>query len=348
MENTNPALRKLTDAERVAEWTQRLVSGGGYSPEAAKLITDFAQKAKTFEIDSRGNLKHAGGIVVSMFIRLGTRLLKADAVSEEDVDSAVGKLMRYFGDKPLGDTVTEWRTKYASNGIQRNAIDTYLGFAGRRFNQLSSEEQMLFNVRDAAWPSRKEEAAGTGGTFAERFAIFAKAVARLCTVANDSPQILFGSFFHEKKEQLPDWIREGEDGKLYCNEDGCNSEVTTDSKGNYICSNPLCDRNIAAAGSPLPASFTSNMPAPRSAEAPRDNGGNRDRHHDDDDDGQRQFDKKRNKPKGPRFRVNEDDEDDGGSNVPQTPSAPSVATTPGTEKLGNLGDAFEAALGKVK
>lgn len=340
---TTPMKPRLTDEERVREWTQRLVDGGGYTADAAKLITDFAQKARSFEVDQRGNLKHAGGIVVSMFIRLGYRLQAADSLCEDDVDSAVTALLKYFGDKPLGDTVAEWRSKYTSNGVQRNAIDAYFGFAGRKARDLSSSEAMLFNVRDAAWPSRKEEASGHGGTFAERFAIFAKAVARLCTVANDSPGVLFGNFFHDPVEKLPEWITTSADGKMTCSE--CGSEIGLDSAGNRICTNPLCDYNIAGAASPLPASF---MAAPQAApRQDRPQSSDR-RHHDDDNDDMAKLAKKHNKPKGPRMRVLDDDGDEPTSpRVQDSPSvAPSVASTPGAEGLGNLASAFEAALKK--
>ena len=351
METNSMPRRTLTDAERVNEWRSRLAERGGYSAAAAALITDFAIKAKSFETDSRGNLRPAGGIVVSMFIRLGTRLQEAAEVSEENVDYAVRELLRYFSEKPLGDSVEDWRTKFSSNGKQRDAIYSFFRFSGRRFSDFVGDEAFLFNVCDAAWPSRKEEAIGTGGTFAERLIIFAKAICRLATTSNDAVNILFSSFFHEAAQALPEWITKTEDGKLICS--ACGNDLTEDSHGRTICSNPLCDFNVAAGNFQMPESFKSAPPphhhdAGAPAPAREDRRGDRkdrgDRRHDDDDGGE--FPRNKGKKKGPKFRVNDDDDF-------EQPDAPAPvetasATPPPPGGFGNIGGAIGAALDGLK
>ena len=349
MENQTPNQRKpMSDAERVADWQTRLKERGGYGAAAAALITDFAIKAKSFELDQHGNLRPAGGILVTMFIRLGTRLQEAASVSSEDALAANAQLLQYFSKKPLGDTVEDWRSKYSSNGVQRTAIDTFFGFSGRKFHEFDSGERFLFNIRDAAWPSRKEEAAGTGGTFAERFMIFSKAICRIFMTGDDAVEKLFGDFFHEEKVKLPDWIEE-RDGGMFCKEPGCGSEVTQDSKGNLICSNPLCDHNVAGGQFAMPASFTNqggNATTPKgeanTSSGPRDK---RDHRHNNDDD-DRGFDR-RPKKKGPRFRENNEELDDTPAAPEDTPAVSSGSTGTGSN-LGNLGEAFGSALDGLK
>ena len=334
----------MSDADRIKEWKARLMEIGGYSDAAASLITDFAIKAKSFELDSHGNLRPAGGIIVTMFVRLGTRLAEAQSVCEDDVETSVRNLLRYFSEKPLGDSVEDWRSRYGSNGVQRNAIDQFFGFAGRKFHEFSSDEKFLFNVRDAAWPSRKEEAAGTGGTFAERFIIFAKALCRISTTSNEAVGILFSSFYHEAKPVLPAWIVE-KDGKQVCAD--CGSDITTDSKGAQICSNPLCDRNIAAGNFVLPTSFTSAggaAPAGRSNERPERREREDRRSHDDGGDFPR------NKPKqkkGPRFHENQE-ELPPAADAPASESVSVAATAAPANGFGNIGDALGGALSKIQ
>ena len=347
MENTNSnkPRKPLTDAERVAEWQTRLKEQGGYGDAAASLITDFALKAKSFELDSHGNLRPAGGILVTMFVRLGTRLQAAASVSEEDALAANAQLLQYFQKKPLGDSVEDWRSKYSSNGVQRTAIDQFFGFAGRKFHEFDSGEQFLFNVRDAAWPSRKEEAAGTGGTFAERFMIFSKAICRIFMTGSDAVEKLFGDFFHEEKEKLPSWIQDDGNGGLTCKE--CNSNIVTDSRGQYICENPLCDHNIAAGSFAMPQTFT-NQGATAGAQRsepsgqPRDK---RDHRHGNGEDEDRGFDRKPRK-KGPRFHENHEELDEpSGEGSDDTPAVP---VGPEANNLGNLGVAFGSALDSLK
>lgn len=345
--------RQLTDAERVSEWQSRLTERGGYSAAAAALITDFAIKAKSFETDSRGNLRPAGGIVVSMFIRLGTRLQDAAEVSEENVDYAVRELLRYFSEKPLGDSVEDWRTKFSSNGKQRDAIYSFFHFSGRRFSDFVGDESFLFNVCDAAWPSRKEEAVGTGGTFAERLIIFAKALCRIATTSNDAVSILFSNFFHTAAEAVPDWITKTEDGKLICS--ACGNDLTEDSHGRVICSNPLCDYNVAGGNFQMPESFMS-APPPRTRDAEvqtpvvrddrrGDRKDRRDHRHDHDDNGE--FPRnKGNKKKGPKFRAN-DDEDFEQPEAPAPVETPSSITTP-PDGFGSIGAAVGSALDGIK
>ena len=346
MENPTPR-KPMSDAERVADWRTRLKERGGYGDAAASLITDFAIKARSFEYDQHGNLRPAGGILVTMFIRLGTRLQEAASVSEEDALAANAQLLQYFSKKPLGDTVEDWRTRYSSNGVQRTAIDQFFGFSGRKFHEYDSGERFLFNIRDAAWPSRKEEAAGTGGSFAERFMIFSKAICRIFMTGSDAVEKLFGDFFHEEKPRLPDWIEERDDGKLYCKEPGCGSEVTQDSKGNLICSNPLCDHNVAAGNFALPESFTNQGGTAPAAQSGTQSGGRdrRDHRHHDHDEGdmprQQKF-----KKKGPRFRENDADLPEP-QEVPET-DTPAVPIGESSEGLGNIGQAFGTALDGLK
>lgn len=345
MEN-NQQKKPMTDAERILEWKTRLKERGGYGDAAASLITDFAIKAKSFELDQHGNLRPAGGILVTMFIRLGTRLQEAASVSEDDALAANAQLLQYFQKKPLGDSVEDWRTKYSSNGIQRTAIDTFFGFAGRKFQEFDSGERFLFNIRDAAWPSRKEEAAGTGGTFAERFMIFSKAICRIFMTGQQAPELLFGDFFHEEKEKLPPWIQDDGNGGMMCGE--CGGNIITDSRGQYICDNPLCDHNVAAGSFVMPATFTSQgAPTPRVGDHNPPSSGPRDkrdhRHRDDDDD---DFPRNKGKRKGPKFRENDEDLDAGSSDDHM--DIPAVPVGPSAEGLGNLGAAVGGALDSIK
>ena len=349
MENNQTQRKPMTDAERVLDWKTRLKERGGYGDAAASLITDFAIKAKSFETDQHGNLRPAGGILVTMFIRLGTRLQEAASVSEDDALAANAQLLQYFQKKPLGDSVEDWRTKYSSNGIQRTAIDTFFGFAGRKFQEFDSGERFLFNIRDAAWPSRKEEAAGTGGTFAERFMIFSKAICRIFMTGQQAPELLFGDFFHEEKEKLPTWITDDGNGGMMCAE--CGGNIITDSHGAYICDNPLCDHNIAAGSFAMPTSFTNqggNAPAPKGGQPPNPSAGPRDkrdhRHDRDDDDN---FPRNKGKRKGPKFRENED-EDFGTGGGEDHMDTPAVSVGPSAEGLGNLGAAVGGALDSIK
>lgn len=351
MENNNSNTTRrppMSDEERKKDWATRLQERGGYGAAAAALITDFAIRAKSFELDQHGQLRPAGGILVTMFVRLGTRLQEAASVSEEDALAANAQLLQYFSKKPLGDSVEDWRSKYSSNGIQRTAIDTFFGFSGRKFHEFDSGERFLFNIRDAAWPSRKEEAAGTGGTFAERFMIFSKAICRIFMTGNDAVEKLFGDFFHEEKPKLADWIEEQPDGKLICKD--CQSEITVDSKGQQICSNPLCDHNVAAGAFAMPSSFTNQGGGSTPAPASQSSGGGRDRrdhrHNRDDEDDIPQKSQPKKK-KGPKFRENTEDlPDDGNGETNDTPAV--VVGDQPAEGLGNLGAAFGSALDGLK
>jgi len=347
METNHNPRPPMSDADRIVEWNNRLHEFAGYGAESANLITSFAIKAKSFEMDSRGNPRPAGGLLVTMFIRLGTRLAEAESLSEEDVEGSVREILRFFSVKPLGDTVDQWRTKYSSNGVQRNAVDAFFGFAGRKFHEFSSEEKFLFNVRDAAWPSRREEAAGTGGTFAERFALFAKAIARITTTSNDAVKILFGDFLGVR-EKIPEWIKVAEDGSMTCSE--CGSDVAKDSQGHYVCSNPICDYNIAATDAALPSSFTQGPGGTTAApEREQSGGGRQPREERRDRRDREEREMPNNKPKSkkpPRFRENTEE-------IPSTQEAPAeavtTAATPAPEGgFGNLGATLGAQLDSIK
>ena len=321
-----PPRPKMSEVERIASWRDRLLTAG-YSPKSTDLIIEYAKKATTFELDQHGQPRPGGGLLVIMFTRLATRLKDAPSVSADDVLDANAGLLEYFQQKPLGATVEEWRTKYATNGLQRQAIDAFFNFTGKRVHELESGPRFLFSIRDAAWPSRKEEAAGIGGTFAERFILFSKAICRIFMTSGDEIEKFFDSFYHEEEVKLPDWIDMGQDGVGHCKT--CGAEITTDKNGNYICSNDLCDHNIAPAGSALPESFLSgsaNRPQKvfSSPDKPPRRGNNRSEDREDDFQPRKKF-----KKSGPRYR--ERDVDDGG-----------VGASDGTERVVHVGDQFPA------
>ena len=327
--NGKPPRPKMSEVERIASWRDKLLTAG-YSPKSTDLIVDYAKKATTFELDQHGQPRPGGGLLVIMFVRLATRLKDAPSVSADDVLDANAGLLEYFQQKPLGETVEDWRTKYATNGLQRQAIDSFFGFTGKRVHELESGRRFLFSIRDAAWPSRKEEAAGIGGTFAERLVLFSKAICRIFMTSGDEIEKFFDSFYHEEEVKLPGWIDMGQDGVGHCKT--CGAEITTDKNGNYICSNDLCDHNIAPAGSALPESFLSgsaNRPQKVFSSPDRPPRQRRDGGRNDDRDDEPMPPRKKFKKTGPRYR--ERDFDGGG-----------VGASDGTEHVVHVGGEMPA------
>lgn len=329
-----------SEADRKAGWIKNLHEIGGFTDEKfCQMLADYAAKNRGYD-----PTKYWGSSLVVMFNRLAKRLRdKLEVFQPEDAEYGVTKLLEFLQQKPLGNTVVSWRTNFATNGDQRTAVNKFFG-CDRALREIGRQDRVLLQLRDAAWPSLKEEANNTGGSFAERFHYLATAVARFGTLEggcelmfkdcfHDSPLPTYEGYGHrENQSREPSWIH---GDKCEC---GC--DLTKDEDGNTICSNPLCGHNIAAVATTddFGKAFRSQpMPAERPPKGRRDGSDHRHRR---DDDGDERFSKK-NRKKGPKFRENTDEIDDTPGDAGD--GEPTVAATATPANLGSLGDALEKA-----
>jgi len=318
---------KMTDYDRMQNWKVHLKEIGHYTDDGfINAMAEYAQRNPGFNPHSK-----SGSCLIVMMNRLSGRCLNSlRTFTQNDADHLVKELLRFFAEQPLGDCAVVWNEKFTTNLDQKKAISQFFGIDKSYRDLRGNPNIVLTAVRDAAWPNKDEEARGTGGTFAERFHYLA-----LCIVkfgSSDYAKALFENSFHTeptddflnrvggvRKPVAPSWIKDG-----LCSE--CGSPITKDSRGNDICSNPICEHHFAAVASDAPRSFRmGNKPRrdrdelpnidPAQAPLPAPDGERRrnnwkdkkDRRH-DHDDGERAF-QKGNKKHGKRYRVNEEDID---------------------------------------
>lgn len=281
MNNTGDTKKKtpMTEQERLQQWGRKL-GEFGYSADAQKAIIELANRTVGYEIGQNGKARPYGGQLISMFGRLARRLRdESSEFSETDMEAAVQQLFVFLSRKPLGDNVDAWRA-FGSNKAQLDELNKFFGL--QRDPEFSGDpcEATLAYVRDAAWPSKLEEQKALGGSFAERFFIFARTIARLTTATDESTNMIFGEFYHEHTTRYPSWVKDGKCGD-------CGGDLATDSAGNVICSNPLCDHNVSQHVTKDLTSFErvyqprKRFDAPKAEKGRRDNGDHRHRDYSD-------------------------------------------------------------------
>lgn len=265
----------MTDYDRMMGWRKHLAEIGHYSDEAfINAMADYAVKNPGYNPRSKW-----GSCLIVMVNRLANRTLNSlRTFVQSDADYLQRELLRFFSEKPLGDNPTAWNTNFQTNQEQKKAISDFFGI-NCPFRELRGKPNgVMTAVRDAAWPNQMEEKNGTGGTFAERFHYLAMCVVRFGT--SEHAKALFENSFHTEPTQdfldrvngvrrpggfsrptTPSWIKDGK-----CVE--CGSDITKDSSGNDICSNPICPHNIACVATDVAKSFRTGHSKTERVEAP--------------------------------------------------------------------------------
>jgi len=303
---------RITDFDRMQMWKKHLQEIGGYKNEALiDGICAFAQKNPGFNPQAKW-----GSCLIVMVNRFAGKCRDSlRTFSVTDAEYMMREMLRFMAEQPLGDGPQVWNTKFQTNMEQRAAVSEFWGI-NKKFAEMRGKQcSVMTAVRDAAWPTREEEAKGTGGSYAERLHYLV-----MCLVAfgssdhfNDliepglhtEPTDRFlervGGRPRQAAPKVVEWYRDGK-----CLE--CGFDVTTDSNGNTVCSNPICMKHFAM----VTTSFANEAERPQEpqTDAPAPRKGNwkkRDRHEHGDGEDLRGFSKKGNK-KGKRYRVNDDDD----------------------------------------
>ena len=318
---------KITDYDRAEGWKKHLREIGGYTDDAfIDAMAQFALKNQGFNPQAKW-----GSCLVVMVNRFATKLRDSlRTFTWSDSEYMMRELLRFSSEQPLGDGPIAWNTKFTSNMEQKTAVSQFFGIDCSFREMRGKQCSCMTAVRDAAWPTREEEQKGTGGTFAERFHYL-----MLCLIAfgsSDHNKALFENSIHNEPTERflerigggaprghrePEWHK---DGKCL----SCGFDITTDSNGNTICSNPMCMKHYASVSTGASASFRkggredrggSEPVDPNSVPVPTKEGGRnwkggKDRRHNRDDGDERGFSRKGNKKRGPRFRDNGDDFED--------------------------------------
>ena len=326
--NRKPAVQKngkpkMTDEERTESWRKHLQEIGHYTDAAfIDAMCQYAQKNPGYNPRAKW-----GSCLVVMINRLHSQLLnRIPKFTRDDGEFVQKELMRFFFEKPLGDTPAKWVENYASNMEQREAVSKFFGINCSYREMRGQQKLVMTAIRDAAWPNKDEEQRGTGGTYAERFHYFALCLVRFCT--DGFSEAIFGGCYHsEPTDEYVNRIGGGRrpvakrderfvNGKCAL----CGSDVTKDSDGNDICSNPICEYNIAQVANDAPVNFRrherreapqtdyNQMPSPV-GDTRRQFKGKKRYDHQDRNDNERAFDKSRKFKKGGRYRVNDNDDD---------------------------------------
>lgn len=240
--------KKITDEERLASWKEHLRSFGKYEDEELiNVICEFAQKNPGFTAGKRWS-----SCLIVMMNRLSAKL--RDSIwkfTANDAEFVVRELLRFLSEQPLGDGPQVWNA--IDNKQQKDCISQFFGI-DKSFRELRGKPQTVMTaVRDAAWPNFREDAAGTGGSYGERFHYMA-----MCIVAISNggfQEALFSGsyhtepteefqrkpFFRQPRASADAWIVDGK-----CSD--CGSDITTDSRGNQVCSSPICPHHFARTG----------------------------------------------------------------------------------------------------
>lgn len=244
-----PMRPKVTDLDRLESWKKHLKEIGGYTDnEFIGAMSQFALKNQGFNPQAKW-----GSCLIVMVNRFATKLRDSlRTFTWSDSEYVMRELLRFTSEQPLGDGPMVWNSRFSSNMEQKNAVSEFFGI-NCSFREMRGKQcQVMTAIRDAAWPTRDEEQKGTGGTFAERFHYLA-----LCLVAfgsSDHHKALFENSIHDQpterflerigggapRQRVPEWHK---DGKCL----SCGFDVTTDSNGNTICSNPMCMKHYAMA-----------------------------------------------------------------------------------------------------
>lgn len=352
------ARKPLTDTERKAQWNERLLN--------TKIVKDplFIETLTGYAVSHRGydERKNWGSTLIRMFEHLEYRLLnRLETFTPEQGEHLGQRLMEFLMKKPLGDNPRVWNTRFQNNADQRKAVDVFYGL-NCRMADIKAEDKPLLAVRDSAWPSKIEEEKGIGGSFAERYHYLVTAIVGFLTTGQELINGMFGPTYHDaptddyiawetkQKERLAakyghrtprvvSWYRDGK-----CTE--CGADITKDSEGNIICSNPLCSHNIAPVVGATPASFGRRPPrSERERQIDVPNKGQRrdgrDRRHDRDESDRDVDTRNLKRNKRTKFRENNGEiKTWGGSNPQGTAGDTTAYTTPGSENLG--GGAFDS------
>ena len=333
--------KPMHDYDRLMSWKKHLAEIGHYTDEA------FIEAMGQYALANPGYnpMSRWGSTLIVMVNRLSGQLLDGlRTFTQSDADYLQRELIRFFSEKPLGDNPETWNTNFTTNGQQKEVINKFFRIDAPYRELRGRPEIVMTAVRNAAWPNPMEERNGTGGTFAERFHYLAMCIVRFAT--SDHEKALFENSFHTQPTQnfmtrlnggvvpkTSSWIKDGKCGE-------CGSDLTKDSKGNTICSNPICPHNIASTASEASESFRYCRPQRREErseilspdQAPqspmktdrRQNWKNKKRHdRREDDDGGEGF---RQSPKrhGKKFRVNDNDDEQITNHSGGCESTPSV------------------------
>ena len=356
---------KMTDYDRKMKWKEHLREIGKYTDENfIEAMTNYALANPGYNPASKW-----GSCLIVMVNRLGNQLRDGlRTFAPADAEYIQKELARFFAEKPLGDCPQAWNTNFSTNGAQKGKINEFFGIDAPYRELRGTSRIVMTAVRNAAWPNAQEERNGTGGTFAERFHYLGIAMLKFILAGSD--KALFENAYHseptenflikvnggvpgQKFSAAPSWI--GKDGK--CKE--CGSDITTDSNGNKICSNFLCEHNIARTATDVAQSFRQKQPrrerppmdggfvppleggAPAPQPERRRNWKDKKRHG-DRQEGDGEFPTHKGpRNKGRRWRENQD------GDIPEHISegtgvgdGVTVSLTPGGENLGSLGNAF--------
>lgn len=251
---------RMTDYDRMQDWKKHLAELGKYSDEAlVEDLCQFAQKNPGFSANKRW-----GSCLVVMMNRLANKTRDTlRTFSSSDAEYVVHELLRFLSEDPLGDGPQTWNSKFTTNMEQKAVVSKFFGI-DKPFREMRGKQcSCMTAVRDAAWPNQKEEAAGTGGTYAERFHYMA-----MCIIAMSNGghhEALFqGSYHSEPTETFltkfsgggrpaPRVKQESWHTNGVCNV--CGGTVTKDSNGNDICSTPFCIHHFARTAGDVAESF---------------------------------------------------------------------------------------------
>ena len=332
---------RITDYDRMQDWKKHLGELGKYTDEP--LIEDlcqFAQKNPGFSASRKW-----GSCLIVMINRLANKTRDTlRTFTAADAEYVVRELLRFLSEQPLGDGPQTWNTRYTTNMDQKAVVSKFFGI-DKPFREMRGKQQSVMTaIRDAAWPNQKEEANGTGGTYAERFHYMA-----MCIIAMSNgghQEALFSNSYHDEptneflnkfgggprapRAQQPTWHTDG-----ICN--SCGGTVTTDSNGNTICSTPFCMHHFARTGGDVAESFRGGNHGGSSHEeqpaeptndqrAPRKKG-NWKKQRREDDGGEQNINHNRGKKQ--RYRSRDDDFGDDAPSAQSTDGGGSVVASVG-------------------
>ena len=316
---------RVTDFDRMQMWKKHLAEIGGYKSEALiEGIAQFAQKNPGFNPQAKW-----GSCLIVMVNRFSGKCRDSlRTFSVTDAEYMMREMLRFMTEQPLGDGPQVWNTKFQTNMEQRNAVSEFWGI-NKKFAEMRGKQcSVMTAVRDAAWPTREEESKGTGGSYAERLHYLVMCLVSfgssdhfndliepaLHTEPTDRFLERVGGRPRPSAHKAPDWYRDGK-----CLE--CGFDVTTDSKGNTVCSNPICMKHFAMVTTSFNNEVAPSEDAPAAPAAPRPskNWKKHDRHDRDGED-MRGFQRKGGN-KGKRYRVRDDDDDGIPSNDGNEPVA---------------------------
>lgn len=360
----------LSDAERKERWEANLRRVGKYTNET------FISVTAAYALKHGGFNKRCkwGSALIVMVNRLAGKTLDGlKTFTRADADHIQIRLMDFNQNNPLGDNVTMWNDTnvFKNNFEQRKAVKEFFGIECS-FRDMKPEDRCLTAVVDAAWPNLEEEQRGTGGTFAERFVYLSLYIINMWTGDESLRDGLFGNSFHTtpteawvqrqnekfgrrngtfRKEPDTSWIRE--DGTCECGQ-----PLTKDSMGNTICSSAMCEHHYAVCGGDTPDSFRNGSrnkkpagdrgeeiafdpnKAPLGERTQRKENWKAKKRKDRHDEGDGEFRRDRPKKHGPRWHVNEGDDNgdhqDEGTGDGEAPAGVTVATSGADRGFGSL------------